>query len=169
MIIYLLLINIFIFLSRGVVENYISAYGLYSDVWTSWLELVLNISITVCLAPFYGIVGILLGKIISVVFIALFWKPYFLFSKGLNKSVCIYWKGMIPYYINFTLFTLLTYITYTHIIQANATNLMQLISYGIVLFPAIILCFFLSLFYTTKGMKYFVARKAKLYKILTIK
>ena len=168
-IVYLLLTNIFIYLSRGVVENYISAFGLYSDVWTSWLELALNICVTICLAPFYGIVGILLGKIVSVFFIALFWKPYFLFSKGLNKSVSIYWKGMIPYYTNFAIFTILTYIIYTHIIQTNATSLIQLISYGIILYPVIILCFFLSLFYTTRGMKYFVARKAKLYKILSIK
>ena len=168
-IVYLLLTNIFIYLSRGVVENYISAFGLYSDVWTSWLELALNICVTICLAPFYGIVGILLGKIVSVFFIALFWKPYFLFSKGLNKSVSIYWKGMIPYYIIFAIFTVLTYIIYTHIIQTNATNLIQLISYGIILYPIIILCFFLSLFYTTSGMKYFVARKPKLYKILSFK
>ena len=168
-IVYLLLTNIFIYLSRGVVENYISAFGLYSDVWTSWLELALNICVTICLAPFYGIVGILLGKIVSVFFIALFWKPYFLFSKGLNKSVSIYWKGMIPYYIIFSFFTVLTYIIYTHIIQTNATNLIQLISYGIILYPIIILCFFLSLFYTTSGMKYFVARKPKLYKILSFK
>ena len=167
-IVYLFLINLFIFLSRGVVENYISAFGLYSDVWTSWLELALNICITICLAPFYGIAGILIGKIVSVFFIALFWKPYFLFNKGLNKSVCIYWKGMTPYYTNFAIFTTLTYIIYTHIIQANTTNLVQLISYGMFLYPAILLCFFLSLFYTTRGMKFFVARRSKLYKILTI-
>lgn len=168
MIIYLLLINIFIFLSRGVVENYISAYGLYSDVWTSWLELTLNISITVCLAPFYGIVGILLGKIISVVFIALFWKPYFLFSKGLNKSVSIYWIGMVPYYLNFAIFTVLTYIIYTHIIQANVTNLIQTISYGLFIYTVIITFYFLSLFYTTNGMKYFVARYHRLYNHLKL-
>lgn len=165
-IIYLLLINIFIFLSRGVVENYISAFGLYSDVWTSWLELALNISVTICLAPFYGIVGILLGKIISIFFIALFWKPYFLFSKGLNKSVSIYWKGMTPYYINFVIFTILTFYIYSHIIQENVNNLIQLISYGLLFYPTIITFYFLSLFYTTKGMKYFIARYNRIYNYL---
>ena len=77
LIVFLLVFNIFIYLSRGVVENYISAHGLYSDVWVAWTELALNICITLCLAPFYGIVGILLGKILSVFFIAVFWKPYF--------------------------------------------------------------------------------------------
>ena len=36
LIVYLLVFNIFIFLSRGVVEMYISACGLFSDVWTAW-------------------------------------------------------------------------------------------------------------------------------------
>ena len=43
LIVYLLVFNIFIFLSRGVVEKYISAHGLFSDVWAAWTELALNI------------------------------------------------------------------------------------------------------------------------------
>lgn len=167
-VIYLLLINIFIFLSRGVVENYISAFGLYSDVWTSWLELALNICITICLAPLYGIVGILLGKIVSVIFIALFWKPYFLFNKGLNRSVSIYWKGMASYYTNFVLFIILTNYIYNRIIQDNVNNLFQLISYGLIIYPTILFFYFLSLFYTTKGMKYFVARYHRMYNFLKL-
>lgn len=166
-IIYLLLTNLFIFFSRGVVENYISAYGLFSDVWTSWLELAINICITLCLAPFYGIIGILLGKVFSIFFIALFWKPYFLFKKGLNKSVIIYWKGMTPYYTIFIIFTILAYIIYDNIIKTNVTSFIQLIYYGIIIYPTLLVCFFLALFYTTKGMKYFIVRKPHLYKILT--
>ena len=92
-IIYLLIFNIFIYLTRGVVEMYISAYGLFSDVWTSWTELVINLTITICLAPFFGIVGILLGKIISVFFIAVFWKPYFSNNESeatLSSSIITY-------------------------------------------------------------------------------
>lgn len=166
-IIYLLLINIFIFLSRGVVENYISAFGLYSDVWTSWIELTLNICITISIAPFYGIVGILIGKIVSVIFIALFWKPYFLFNNGLHKSVIIYWKGMAPYYTIFFIFTIIAYILYVYFIKTSITSFIQLILYGILLYPTLLICYFLSLFYATKGMKYFIARKPKIYNILT--
>ena len=90
-ILYLLVFNIFIMLSRGVVEMYIGASGLFSDVWAAWTEVIINVSVTLCLAPSFGVVGILLGKIISVFFLAFFWKPYFLFSKGLKISVHCYW------------------------------------------------------------------------------
>ena len=163
LIVYLLVFNIFIFLSRGVVENYISAFGLFSDVWAAWSELALNLTVTLCLAPFYGIVGILLGKILSVFFIAFFWKPYFLFSKGLRKSVQIYWRGMLPYYSIFLIFTIVTVLLSYYVVERQVTSITLLLGYGIVIYPILLIFFFLTLFYATKGMKYFVARKPFIY------
>ena len=163
LIMYLLTFNIFIYLSRGVVENYIAAHGLYSDVWVAWTELGLNIAITLCLAPLYGIVGILLGKIISVFFIAIFWKPYFLFSKGLHQSVSVYWRGMLPYYLIFAVFTGMTLVVRYLLVEPEATTLLRLTGYGLMTYVPLILLYFLTLFFLTKGMKYFVARKPALY------
>ena len=167
LIVYLLVFNIFIFLSRGVVENYISAHGLYSDVWVAWTELGLNITVTLCLAPFFGIVGILLGKVVSVFFIAIIWKPYFLFSCGLKKSVTVYWRGMAPYYIVFACFTLMTLAVYYYVVVPEITTLPRLLLYGAAIYLLLMVCFFLALFYATKGMKYFVARKPAIYCHLT--
>ncbi len=162
-IVYLLIFNIFIFLSRGIVEMFISAHGLFSDVWAAWIELFLNLTVTICLAPFYGIVGILLGKIISVFFIAMFWKPYFLFSRGLKKSVSVYWRGMLPYYLIFALFLAVTLSLRYLLIEPEVTNLLNLTGYGLITYLPLLLLYFLTLFYLTKGMKYFVARKPCLY------
>ena len=167
LIVFLLVFNIFIYLSRGVVENYISAHGLYSDVWVAWTELALNICITLCLAPFYGIVGILLGKILSVFFIAVFWKPYFLFSRGLKQSVTVYWRGMAPYYLIFLLFLTATLFLRYMVVEVHATSLPLLIGYAALLFPLLLAVYFLVLFYATRGMKYFVARKPDVYNLLT--
>jgi hypothetical protein len=163
LILYLLLFNIFIFLSRGVVEMFISAHGLFSDVWAAWAELILNLTITLCLAPFYGIVGILLGKIISVFFIAMFWKPYFLFSRGLNKRVTVYWRGMLPYYLIFMVFISITLVIRYTVIEVQVTNLLNLAGYGLLTYIPLLLLYFLTLFFLTKGMKYFVARKPHIY------
>ena len=167
LIVFLLVFNIFIYLSRGVVENYISARGLYSDVWVTWTELALNICITLCLAPFYGIVGILLGKILSVFFIAVFWKPYFLFSRGLKQSVTVYWRGMAPYYLIFLLFLTATLFLRYMVVEVYVTSLPLLIGYAALLFPLLLAVYFLVLFYATRGMKYFVARKPDVYNLLT--
>ena len=166
LIVYLLIFHIFIMLSRGVVEMYISACGLFSDVWTAWTELILNLSITLCLAPFFGIVGILLGKIISVFFIAFFWKPYFLFSKGLNQSVSIYWRGMTAYYIIFCFFLVIVIYMKLFITDHDLNTIPKLVFYGGLMYIPIMIGYFFSLFYMTNGMHYFIARKPKLYNLI---
>lgn len=42
-----------------------SAYGLFADVWVAWIELAINIIITIFAGFHWGIEGILLGKVIS--------------------------------------------------------------------------------------------------------
>ena len=165
-IVWLLVFNIFIYLSRGVVENYISAHGLFSDVWAAWTELALNLVVTLCLAPFYGIVGILLGKIVSVFFIAMFWKPYFLFTKGLRLGVATYWHGMLPYYTIFGIFTGITLLLGFIVVEPHATTMPRLLGYALLTYPLLILFYFLTLFTATKGMKYFIARKPTAYNLL---
>lgn len=99
----LLLIYQYIAQSRSIVDMFNHAHGLYADTWSAWVELVLNVGITISVAINYGIIGILLGKIISVSIIVVIWKPYYLFSQGLKLPIRIYWNGTIRYYIIFTL------------------------------------------------------------------
>ena len=163
----LLLFNMFIMLSRGVVEMYIGACGLFSDVWATWTELILNIGITLALAPFLGITGILIGKIASVFFIAIFWKPYFLFSKGLHQSVACYWRGMLPYYTIFAMFLVAALVLRQLVIIPHVDSFQNLIIYGMITFCPLILLYLITMFFMTDGTKYFVARKPQLYRRIT--
>lgn len=103
----LLVIYIYISNSRGVVDTFNHAHGLYADVWSAWVELFLNISITIIAGIKFGIIGILLGKLVSLGFIVIWWKPYYLFSSGFKKPIAIYWNGAIRYYLIFGLTFLL--------------------------------------------------------------
>ena len=163
----LLLLNIFIMLSRGVVEMYISACGLFHDVWAAWTELAVNLIVTLSLAPILGIPGILLGKIISVLPIALFWKPLFLFRQGLHTRVSTYWHGMVPYYLVFGLFTAVTIALRQYVVSPNVHNWWQLFACAAVVVPVLMLLYFLVLFVCTRGMQYFVARKPAAYRVLS--
>lgn len=95
----LLIVNIFITQTRGTVDMFISGYGLYSDTWAPIVEVSINIVTTVIAAYFYGIAGILLGKIISMMVIVVLWKPFFLFKKGMSLSVWSYWKVIFAHLI----------------------------------------------------------------------
>lgn len=68
--------------------------GLYKDIWAPIAEAVLNLGCSILLGSIYGLNGVLLGAIISLIIIILIWKPYFLFRWGLNE----------PYYKFLTIF-----------------------------------------------------------------
>ena len=165
-IVYLLIINLFLKLQFATVLVFIGSAGLYSDVWTSWTELIINLVITLTLAPFYGIVGILLGKIISIFFFHIFWKPYYLFSEGFNKSVWEYWYPMITYYGLFFIFAGLSIAIKDLMIDNYVDSWLSLIMMGILTIPFLLTFYFLALFIFTRGMKYFVARKPVVYHCL---
>lgn len=95
----LLVVYIYMENSRGVVDIYNHAHGLYGDVWAAWAELAINITVTIIAGLKWGIAGILLGKIVSVAIIVVLWKPYYLFKSGLQMSVKYYWSGTIRYYL----------------------------------------------------------------------
>lgn len=79
--------------SRVIVQVFSSAHGLFADVWAAWTELAINVCITIVAGYYWGISGILLGKVISIGLISMLWKPYYLFTSGLRESYLTYWKG----------------------------------------------------------------------------
>lgn len=111
----LLVIYIYITNSRNSIDSFNYAHGLYADVWSAWAELIINISITIVGGLKWGIIGILLGKIISLLAIVVLWKPYYLFSAGFNEPISIYWKGVLRNY------------TISGFAFASSTYLLQLI------------------------------------------
>lgn len=103
----LLAVYIYISSSRGVVDMYNHAHGLYADTWSAWTELAINITVTVIAGYLWGIIGILLGKIISTGIIIVLWKPYYLFKSGLRLKYASYWTGAYRYYLVSTISILL--------------------------------------------------------------
>ena len=73
---------------------------------------------------------------------------------------------MIPYYILFALFTIASLLLKYFVINPYADSLLSLIEYGTLTIFPLLAAYFLFLFYATRGMKYFVARKPKVYSLL---
>lgn len=96
----IMLINLFISQVRTPVENFKSAYALFWDVWAPITEVILNLGFSIVLGMIYGIKGIMLGTLISLVVIVVLWKPYFLYKFGFKKTVWEYWKGLLKYVLS---------------------------------------------------------------------
>ena len=95
----LLIIYIYITNSRNSVDSFNYAHGLYADVWAAWAELIINLTVTIVCGLQWGIIGILLGKIVSLFAIVVLWKPYYLFTAGFHQSVAVYWRGVLRNYL----------------------------------------------------------------------
>lgn len=117
--VFLILLNMYIMLTRPAVDLFINAYGLYDDVWAAYAEGIINLAITLIVGYFYGLVGILLGKIISMLFLVIIWKPYYLYKRGFKESVATYWIHVFKHFAILFICLALCF-TLTHTFQWHA-------------------------------------------------
>lgn len=148
-----ILITAFIMMMRGVVDSFISAYGLFKDIYAPIIEAVLNLTLSITLGYFYGITGVLSGVCISLICVVFLWKPYFLFKHGMQCNVLFYIK---TYLIHILIFILSFYtainlldLIFTEVINSYSTFALQAISNFLIM----ILIEFILLYIFTDSMK----------------
>lgn len=90
-IVFLICLNFFLSTIRGITDQFNCAFGLLSDVWAAVAEAVIFLAVSLPLGYFYGLGGILMGPVVSLIVIIHLWKPYFLFSRGLKQHYGKYW------------------------------------------------------------------------------
>lgn len=116
----LLMINVFILQTRGAVDMFNGGHGQFADTWSAWAEGVTNIGVTLLCAPFWGIAGILVGKIVSLFFFVVLWKPYYLFHSAFHMPIWIYWKETLKYMVIFAVSFYIGHLVYLSIpLDAN--------------------------------------------------
>ncbi len=92
----LLLLFMFIRISRTIIDSFREAYQLFGDIWAPILEACINLGCSILFGYLWGLNGVLLGVNLSLIIIVMLWKPYYTFRYGMKSSV-------IPYFIQFGL------------------------------------------------------------------
>lgn len=87
----LLILYMFIQISRTVIESFKDAYQLFADVWSPIAESCLNLGCSILFGYLWGLNGVLMGINLSLIIIILLWKPYYTFRYGLKSSVLLYY------------------------------------------------------------------------------
>ena len=110
---YVILILItFIGLSRTN-DAFISAYGLFQDIWAPVAEALLNLGLSILLGYYYGLTGILSGVLISLLVIVYSWKPYFLYKKGFHDHITEY----VCHYVKYLSMLLLACVASNYVLE----------------------------------------------------
>ena len=71
-------------------DFFLSAYGLFQDIWAPILESAMSIGLSVLFGFFWGLSGILAGVLISQIIVVNSWKAVFLYRKGFNDHLSEY-------------------------------------------------------------------------------
>lgn len=145
-IVILMIGNFFISIIRSPVQQFLNAYGLFSDTWAPACEIIINLVISFIFGKLWGISGIMLGTFSSLLIIVLLWKPYFLYAKGFKKSTWGYWQGflsllgvffMAAYIIDYLYFNFLSSEVFSYLtwcINALELSLLTIVVYGILMY-----------------------------------
>lgn len=88
---------LFVNIIRLGAESFLNAKGMYSDIWAPIVEACLNLGLSLLLGYWWGLNGILVGTLISLILIPIIWKSYFLFKSGLNISYYYYLRNFFSH------------------------------------------------------------------------
>lgn len=153
----LLVIGMFIRMTRSVVDSFKNAYQLFADVWSPIAEAVINLGCSIIFGYWWGLNGIIMGSNLSLILIVLVWKPYYTFKHGLKASSINYF---LQYFYHLVILVGMASVTMwgVHFFLPPKDDYIQI---GIhIILGTIIYCFltYLTLFITTKGMRQFTTR-----------
>ena len=151
----LILISFALGIIRGVTDGFVLGYGLFSDVWAPFTEAVILIIIAIIGGTLWGFEGTLLGSIVSTIIIIYIWKPYFLFSKGLQITIWKYWVEFGKYLlvVAFSFYIAMILLENTPIELDIYTSWTSWILYAIIIVALFATIVSIALFLTTQGTR----------------
>ena len=161
---YVITAIMYLTLTRTIVESYIYAYGLFKDVWAPIIETILNVGLSILFGYYYGITGILSGVFISMVVIVFLWKPFFLFTYGLQESLWIYVKMYLQNLFAMIVSFIISSFLLSFIKLDPAENFLNFTIQAIASCIILAIVVYILLFICTQGMKDFTCRMGHIIK-----
>lgn len=96
--IYIVVFNFYLAGVRQATSGFITANGLFRYFKVSpWIEVVINIVLSIILVKTIGINGIFIGTTVSHVLTKLWFEPYILFKHGFKDKISTYFKKYVAY------------------------------------------------------------------------
>lgn len=113
-------LNFYVFGMQNVITSYRNVYGLFvQGKYRPIVMIVVNIVVSIVLCKYIGIVGIIIGTVVSRLFVIGIWDPIVVYKYGLKKSVKNYFKSYYMYLSIYVILQLLLWIVVKNIIVSN--------------------------------------------------
>ena len=147
-------------ISRGVLDQFCYGNGLFADVWAPYAESLIMAIFAMTGGYLWGLPGVLLGPLVSIIAIIFIWKPYYLFSRGFKISVWKYWQTFCAHLV----VAIVAYSASAYICEQvirpfiTATGWTGLIVEGALFLITISLFTFVCFYLTSKGFRDIIGR-----------
>lgn len=146
------------------IDVFLDACGLFSDVWSSYVRLLVYFPLALVLGRMYGLNGILAATVAELLLIDFIWKPVFLFKSGLRHKYSLYAvmysKFLMSLVVSLAVTLLLMRLTG---IDAGE-DYCSLLIYALLHCSIFGILLFAILYATERGMRTFVERMLKTFK-----
>lgn len=149
----IILANYYLGITRAGNDIFLAAYGMFHDMWAPIAEATICIAASIIGGEYFGMNGVLMGSILSVVTIVHIWKPYFLFRSGMKERLSIYWFTIFKHLsLTFITFALVYYGSKQITIAADK-GYWEWTLYAVIIFCAASLILYLSMYILSRGMR----------------
>lgn len=136
-----IVINTMFRIIKNPIDKFKEAYGIFWDIYAPLIEAVINLVSSVLLAIKFGLIGIVIGTIISNIIITTLWKPYVIFKYGFKEKIKKFALISIKYLSIGLIGAAISYLICTNInlsIQNKVLNLLALFVVNITISTIII-------------------------------
>ena len=93
----LIVVSMFIGITRNAVEQFLFGHGLFADVWAPVAESLVCLTVAIVGGSLWGLPGVLLGSATSLLLIVVIWKPYYLYRSGFKLPYRLYVFGYLKH------------------------------------------------------------------------
>ncbi len=97
-IVFAIALNIMFKVIKQPIDKFKDAYGIFYDKMAPFIESVINLVVSIILVKNIGVLGVVVGTIVSNIIIIAMWKPYIVFKDGFKIPFVEYIKLNIPYF-----------------------------------------------------------------------
>ena len=153
----LMIVIMFMRVTRTVTDSFNHAYQLFGDVWSPVVEAVINLGFSIWLGSIWGLNGILTGVALSLAATGFLWKPYYLFSRGLKSPTIEYYIQYIIHMIVLIGCAFLGEYLFSEVTYWQKDTVGLLIHHLLII-VFYILSTFILLYFVSSGMKRFCIR-----------
>ena len=157
-VIILVLTNAFIRIVRSANDDFACGFGLFWDVWSPIVEILINLSVSIVCGYLWGLIGVLLGGVCSLIVVICSWKPFFLFHWGFKTRFSSYIVGMFLNHLSVVISVGVLIFILSQIDIDPYSSWKNWILYSVITVSIFSLVSFLSFITLSKGMRLFVAR-----------